>query len=365
MIRYIFFFILVTHGLIHMMGFAKAFGLANLPHLKSPVTRQAGSIWLFATMLFLITAVGFLLKKEWWPVIAVFAVVVSQVIIILSWKDARFGSVGNLIIFLVAVSVWGKNYFESQFIHDVKTYIDGYVQPPGDLLTEADIQSLPPPVQHYLKYSGAVGKPKVKNLSIHFDGEMRGKAKDWFPFTSIQYDFFDDPTRLFFIKGKMYGLTVPGYHDYQHGKAKMNIRLFGLIPVIHEAGAKMDKTETVTYFNDLCLFAPAALVDKRISWKIIDSSRAEATFTNGMNTISATLLFNETGQLVNFISDDRSPIDEVKQTRFSTPVKNYKAFDGRNIPTYGETIWHYPDGDFVYGRFYLRSIDYNVSEFKN
>jgi hypothetical protein len=34
-----------------------------------------------------------------------------------------------------------------------------------------------------------------------------------------------------------------------------------------------------------------------------------------------------------------------------------------NIMTEGETIWHYPDGKFTYGRFIHKEIEYNVKEF--
>jgi hypothetical protein len=96
----------------------------------------------------------------------------------------------------------------------------------------------------------------------------------------------------------------------------------------------------------------------------MDSLSAKATFTNGGNKISAVLYFNEQGQLINFISDDRYVIGDMKQYRFSTPVKEYEQMDGKNIWKYGETIWHYPDGEFVYGKFTLKSIEYNVKEFK-
>ena len=39
-------------------------------------------------------------------------------------------------------------------------------------------------------------------MKIVFDGEMRDKGKDYFKFNSVQYNFFEDPTRLFFMKIK-------------------------------------------------------------------------------------------------------------------------------------------------------------------
>ena len=37
--RWVFAGILILHGLIHLMGFAKAFDHAGLPHLTQPISR--------------------------------------------------------------------------------------------------------------------------------------------------------------------------------------------------------------------------------------------------------------------------------------------------------------------------------------
>jgi hypothetical protein len=200
-------------------------------------------------------------------------------------------------------------------------------------------------------------------MKIVFDGEMREKGKDFFKFNSVQYNFFEDPARLFFMKAKMYGTTVPGYHCYQNATATMQIKLLGLFNVVNVKGSEMNKAETVTLFNDMCLMAPASLIDKNIEWTPVDHLSAKATFTNGLNKIAAILYFNEQGQLINFTSDDRYAIGDMKQYRFSTPVKEYVQINGRNIWKYGETVWHYPDGEFVYGKFILKSIEYNVPDF--
>jgi hypothetical protein len=142
----------------------------------------------------------------------------------------------------------------------------------------------------------------------------------------------------------------------------MEIRLLGLFPVVDLKGLReLNIAETVTVFNDLCLFAPASLIDRKIQWEERDPLTAKATFYNGQNKISAILFFNEAGQLVNFSSDDRYTIKPLKQYPFSTPASHYLPFKDRMVPTYGETIWHYPDGEFVYGKFHLKKILYNVS----
>ena len=364
MLKYLLAFILLIHGLIHFMGFAKAYNYGNITQLTKYISKPVGVLWLITAFLFIVAVLLFLLKKESWPYIAIIAAVISQILIITVWKDAKFGTIVNIIILFVAIASYATYHFEMKFKADVNRHLAKTNFPNNDLLSEADIATLPNPVQKYIRYAGAINKPKVKNMRIVFDGEMRDKGKDFFKFNSVQYNFFDDPIRLFFMKAKMYGITLPGYHYYQNARATMQIKLLGLFNVVNVKGTEMNKAETVTVFNDMCLMAPASMIDKRIEWTPIDSLSAKATFTNGVNKISAILYFNEQGQLINFISDDRYVIGDMKQYRFSTPVKEYTQMNGRNIWKYGETIWHYPDGEFVYGKFTLKSIEYNLSKLK-
>ena len=142
----------------------------------------------------------------------------------------------------------------------------------------------------------------------------------------------------------------------------MQIKLFGLFPIVNIKGQSLFQAETVTIFNDMCLMAPATLIDKRIQWQEIDSFSVKALFTNNNTSISAILQFNEKGELINFISDDRIAVADMKKYRFSTPINNYKNINGFMLGTYGEAIWHYPDGNFTYGKFNLKNIEYNVTK---
>jgi hypothetical protein len=135
--------------------------------------------------------------------------------------------------------------------------------------------------------------------------------------------------------------------------------------VQYQAGKEMDIAETVTWLNDLCLFAPAGLIEKRIQWEAIDSLSSKATFINKDISISALLYFNNQGELINFVSDNRYRIasdEDRKVVRFSTPVKNYVEHNGRKYPSYGEAIWNLPEGDLTYGQFNTKEVEYNVKD---
>lgn len=350
--------LIALHGMIHLMGFAKAFHYGNFTQLTKDISKPVGLLWLLTAALFLASAVLLLQKKEWW-LLGLAAIVFSQVLIFSVWQDAKFGSIANLILLVAVIFAFGAWRFEKSYQNDVQSSMTRSSSADTSRITEADIQHLPEPVQKYLRYVGVLNKPRWRNVTIVFEGEMRDRGKDWFPFRSEQYNFFDEPTRLFFMKGQMNGMTVPGYHAYKNGMATMQIKVFGLFPVVDNKGDIMNKAETVTVFNDMCLMAPASLIDKRIQWEPIDSVSSKATFTCNSISISAVLYFNETGQLTNFVSDDRSSMD-MKQYRFSTPVRDYKNINGYNVMTYGEAIWHYPEGEFVYGKFHLKNITSNT-----
>lgn len=352
--------LMMVHGFIHFLGFSTAFDIGKMARLSQDIPKGMGLIWLAAGLLFLYAGLLFHFGRNSWLFPGIAALATSQIMIFHYWQDARFGSLPNIILLIVALNSLGSRHFERSFWRDVAQKINSCPCPDNDTLTEGDLEHLPGMVQEYLRSCGCVGRPKVHNMRVVFEGRMRSKKMAWFPFRSEQYNFFDDPARLFFMKGTLFGIIVPGYHRYAKAKASMDIRLFGLIPVVRQAGKVMDQTETVTLFNDMCLLAPASLIDRRISWQVIDDRSVHAEFTNQEITVSAQIHFNEEGQLIDFLSRDRTSIDDMKQYPFSTPVSEYTETNGHRLIKKGEAIWHYAEGPFSYGEFILNDISYNV-----
>jgi hypothetical protein len=341
------------------LGYAKAFEINKVPLLSQSIPKNLGMLFLFTAVLFIISLVMFLLDRQEWFFISLVAVIISQILILIYWQDAKFGTIANSIILIVSIIGLASWSFKNTFENDVNTaFVKASTN--QELITQKDIDHLPMPVQNYLNYVGIVGKPRVSNLELTFQAEMRGKEQDWFSFTSQQHTFFAHPTRLFFMEAKVKRLPTAGYHYYKGNVASMRIKLLSLFSVVDISTPELFIAETVTFFNDLCLFAPAVLIDDRIQWETINDTSVKAYFRNQETTIAAILYFNEEGQLINFVSDDRYDINEMKKYRFSTPISKYKNFNGYMLPSYGEAIWHYPDGEFVYGKFDVKSVEYNA-----
>jgi hypothetical protein len=163
------------------------------------------------------------------------------------------------------------------------------------------------------------------------------------------------------------GIPAKGIHLYKDEQAIMIIKLAGLFKVVDAKGIEMNQGETVTVFNDMCCMAPATLIDKNIQWEIIDPMTVKARFTNGSITISATLFFNEKGELINFISNDRFETADgkiYKNYPWSTPIKEYTNYKGIKTASSASIIYHRPDSDFCYGEFIMKEIEYNCRELK-
>jgi len=194
--KIIFLIIVLLHGLIHSLGFVKAFGFKEVKELTSPISKPIGVVWLSATVLFLIYGFLYYLNNKHAWVIGLISVIISQILIFYFWKDAKFGTIPNLIILVVALVSLGAYLMHSEFVHRVNQDFKENNDLNTDILTENDITHLPMHVQNYLRYTKSVGQPKVKNFSAEFVGRMRSKPEDnYMKLHSVQYNFYKKPSR--------------------------------------------------------------------------------------------------------------------------------------------------------------------------
>lgn len=103
MLQYLFAALVFLHGLIHLVGYTKAFRYSELKNITVPISKPVGVIWITTCLLFIATAILYLLKSDYWWMTGLVSVVLSQTVIILGWKDAKFGTIANLIILAVII----------------------------------------------------------------------------------------------------------------------------------------------------------------------------------------------------------------------------------------------------------------------
>ncbi len=100
MARYLFFALLMLHGLIHLAGF-----LVPVTAGKMEIYKVPGVFWVGCAILFCMTSFLFLFSEKLWIAAALVSVIVSQAVIVSEWSQARFGTVINGLVLLVVFSL--------------------------------------------------------------------------------------------------------------------------------------------------------------------------------------------------------------------------------------------------------------------
>jgi hypothetical protein len=365
--RIAFAILLALHGLIHLIGPTKAFGWANVTQLRQPISPTSGILWLIAAVLLVSGAVAVATHARWWWYLALPGALLSQWLIMQVWSDAKFGTLANIIVavplLLLALDARADS-FRSQFARDRSALLAPSALP-APAVTEADIARLPPLMQTYLRRVGAIGRPRVRNLRVVFDAQMRSSATSpWMNATAQQYEFFNTPARLFYMNATRTGVPFDIYHRYVENAATFRVRIASLFPMVDEQGPEMTKSETVTMMNDIVVLAPAAVLDLPFTWETLSDRTLGATFSNAGYTVTAVLTFDAAGDLVGFVSNDRSDVSGTvtRSIPWSTPISAYADVNGIRVGTRGDANWIGPSGEWTYGKFTIRELQYNVTQ---
>ena len=100
------------------------------------------------------------------------------------------------------------------------------LRPSDTPLTTTDLVSLPAPVRRYVERSGALGRPRPQNMRDVMDANMyRKPGQSPMRARSVQYSFFGEPTRLFLMDARMFGLRVRALHVYRKEAAMFTVRV--------------------------------------------------------------------------------------------------------------------------------------------
>jgi hypothetical protein len=363
MLRFAFALLVLVHGLIHLLGFTKSMGWAS--PLEASISRPVGALWALCALLFGATAVLIGLQARAFWSSALLALMLSQTLIIASFREAKFGTVPNLLIlFGVVLSLAASS--PASFARVYRREVEQRLSPQSAraVVRAEDLSHLPPAVRRYLELAGVVGRERVCNFRARLWGEIRPSVEAGFmPFRAEQHNFYGPPARLFLLQSAKFGVPFDALHLYLGDMATIQVEVASLLSVVDARGPEMNQSETVTLFNDMCVLAPATLIEPNVAFREIDARTVQGTFTNAGNTVSAVLSFNDAGELVNFVSDDRYLSSDGKtytKHRWSTPIRNYRAFAAARLASRGEASWSLPSGEFVYARIEIEGVEYNV-----
>jgi hypothetical protein len=341
--RYFFAILFFLHGLISLMGFLKAFNLFELKQFEATISKAAGICWLIASILLFIVAIQALSKSELFWVAGGVALIASQLLLFWFWKDAKYGTIINVILLLLVVinfSMWNHHR--------------NALQKGGELVASCkplrinENDDLPTKIQHWLENVGALESEAPASVEFTQKGKMRlAPDKSWIGFNANQYVRLNDPAFLWATRvGDGEIMQFSGVDRFEKGTGSMHIALFGLFNVVDAKGPEMDQGTAVRYLAEIVWY-PWLAKSKWIKWEKADDQRVKAVFSLNSLRVEGVFTFNKEGFPVQFKAMRYN--EEMKKMipwRVDIDEGSFKKKGDVLIPTKASVSWEYKIGDF-------------------
>ena len=169
---------LLVHGLIHLMGFLKAWGIpiaknfkvTSLIVLSANGLKTIGLLWLLCFVGLIASCIIFLLEKDWWWMVGAISLLLSQSMITLYWHDAKYGTVINVIILLPVLISYHQQRFSALITKETNTLLASQISTRATTVSPESIERLPYVVQRWLIRSGVIGTEKSTHRSFKTKG---------------------------------------------------------------------------------------------------------------------------------------------------------------------------------------------------
>lgn len=360
--RIAFLVIVIIHGLIHLLGFVKAFGYREIKELSLPISKPIGLLWLAAAVVVILYGVLYISNNKYSWLFGFVAIVVSQILVVIFWKDAKFGTLPNLVILVVSIISFGQYNF-NRFVQLETTGILGQNERTEErIISESDIEKLPKPVQKWLRHSGVMGKPFIYVGKVTQQAKMKLKPdqENWMKATAIQYSTVNVPAFIWTVAVPVNSLiSFKGRDKFEAGRGEMLIKLNALFNIVNEKGEKLNEGSAQRYLGELVWF-PTLALSPYITWQEIDDTTASATINYKGTTGTGTFYFNSEGDFVRFSAMRfKGNEPEAKRYEWVLLVEDYNTFEGIKIPSKMTATWKLENEDWTWLKLEILDVKYN------
>lgn len=353
------------HGVIHLFGFLKAFGFFEFNEINQPISKHSGLFWLVTFLLFIATTFLYFIRADIWWIFGLAAILISQILIFNYWSDAKYGTIPNLIILIAVLLAYLNGDFENLIRQERVEMFEKSSKYVEATLSSEDIIDLPSIIQKWLNYSGVVGKPKISNIFLTQDLQLkfRPEQEEWNFGTAEQYFTIKPPSFNWDIKTQMNPLmSVIGRDKFEDGRAEMLIKIFALIPVADAKNdEKVNQSACQRYLAEMVWF-PSAALSEYLMWEEIDKLSAKATMEYNGTKGSGIFYFNEMGQFERFVTMRFKDPNDTEPIEWTVIANKTEEQNGIKIPTECEAIWNLDSKKWTWLKLKIKHIEYNVKK---
>lgn len=351
-----------VHGLLHLIGAAKGSGLVDVQQLSMPISRTMSIVWLAACVLFSAYCVALIVNFEYAWMVGLSAVVVSQVLIVMYWGDARFGTIPNVLVVLVCAVAMGSMWFQRSIADDTERLVSLRRNDADGRLRLEDVTALPEPVRRWLGRSGALDQPRVRLGRVTQTAKlrMRPSQKDWLTATALQYTVTDPPGFIWSVDVALNDIVrFHGRDLFVNGTGKMLIKLNSLFNVVNERGGNLNEATMQRFLGEMVWF-PSLAASPLIRWEQKDDTTVTAHMSYGGTSCSGTFVIDEHGDVrefsaMRFFGGDPSGLRKLWRMQIS----RYGVFAGIRVPVEMSSTWQLDEGNWTWLELTVTDVSYN------
>lgn len=362
MLKYFVLFILLIHSLIHLMGFSKAFGYAELKELTQPISKGMGVWWLIACIVLIISTLLWFWRIDYWWMIAFIGLLISQIVIFTAWQDAKFGTFANILLLVLVIFAYADWQFNRQINVELKSIKSGITPEYKSLINKELTKNLPPIVQKWLIKSKVIGKEKIHTVQLKQVGKMLTKPNgDWINFEAEQFFNVDKPAFIWKtnIQANPF-FFIAGRDKFEKGQGNMFIKAFSVFPMVNATGKEVDQGTMLRYLAEMCWF-PSAALNEYIHWESLDVSSAQATMKYGRMQVSGTFFFTPDGDVKAFEAMRYGDFNgKFSKEKWHIENTAHKDFEGIRVPSQSIVTWKLKEGDYTWLKLEIKELTYNV-----
>lgn len=226
-------------------------------------------------------------------------------------------------------------------------------------LTERDLDGVPEPAARYFRACLRTGDAPPAVARIHHEGEFR-LGGSWKPFHSLEV-IAAAPGFVWDARINVAPLLDVYVRDaYLNGTASMQAAVAAAFPVVDVRGGSDLNAGALQRYLAEAPWLPGSLLPRHgVVWEAIDSSRARASLTNGLTSVTLDFTFNERDEIESVYTSARmrEVAGRYEPTPWSARSWNYQERCGMRIPLEGEVAWHIDGVPQSYWRGRITSIE--------
>ncbi len=356
--------LLGVHAIIHLLGFLKAYELLEFKEIAQPISKGIGFFWILASILFTLTAIAIIFRFNLWWGLGLIATIVSQILILSHWSDAKFGTIINVVVLVVSLLGCANYSFRYKVNQERESLLTNVKFLDQRIVNKEHILTLPSIVQKWLIHSGIIGRETISSAYLIQELQLKLKPRQtsWNKGRAQQYISVEPPAFNWTTNIELNGLlNVVGRDKYKEGKGEMFIKLLSLIPIADvKNNEKIDEATLQRYLAEI-VWIPSAALSSYIKWKKIDENSARATMEYKGIRGSGVFHFDDNGQFTKFVALRYKDVKDNEPIKWTVRATKTEDIRGVKIPTECEASWNLDGTEWKWLKLRITQIEYNLT----